>query len=88
VTQGRDDSTLVTAFGSGHAARAHRTPWLNAKQAMEPASFPLMYHYNAPLQDSDPDAHGFLLYGQGANLAPTGSAAERLLALAQDAFAG
>lgn len=86
VEAGRDDSTLVSRFGTGRAARAHRTPWLDAVRSLEPAPFPLMYHYNRPLQTAEPDAHRFLLYGQNAALAPTGKATERFQALVDAAL--
>jgi len=87
---GRDDSTLVTRAGSGRAARGHRTTWLDAMAMVEPAPFPLMYHYTAPLRAADAEAYQFSLYGQAAALAPRGGAAARLESLVRqtrDTFA-
>lgn len=90
VTAGRDDSTIVTTAVSGRPARGHRTDWLQRMDNVQSAPYPLMYHYSGPLQQADPAAYQFSLYGQSAALAPPGSAAERLDALvaqAKDAFA-
>lgn len=75
---GADDTTCITLAGSGRPARAHRTPWLDTMAELDPAPFPLMYHYMAPLAGADSESHQFSLYGQAARLAPAGDAARRL----------
>ncbi|WP_101068140.1 NAD(P)H-dependent flavin oxidoreductase [Roseovarius salinarum] len=82
---GTDDSTRISSAVSGRPARAHRTPWLDAMARVEPAPFPLMYHYTAPLQAADADRHHFSLYGQTAALAPEGPAEVRFRLLIEDA---
>lgn len=78
LAESADNSSRVTRAGSGRVARAHRTPWTDLMATVEPAPFPLMYHYVAPLLAADAETHQFSLYGQGARLAPAGDAAERL----------
>ncbi|MEX0283593.1 MAG: NAD(P)H-dependent flavin oxidoreductase [Paracoccaceae bacterium] len=85
VATGHDGSTLVTTAGSGRPARGHRTDWLSRMEGVDTAPFPLMYHYSRPLQGADSEQYQFSLYGQSAALAPTGSAAERLQSLVEDA---
>lgn len=87
LAESADDSSRVTRAGSGRAARAHRTPWTDLMATVEPAPFPLMYHYTAPLQRAQPAAHQFSLYGQSAALAPSGGAGARLVRLVEEARA-
>ncbi len=85
VRHGADASTRISRAVSGRPARAHRTAWLDDMTQVEPAPFPLMYHYVAPLLAADPETYRFALYGQAAALAPGGTAAERLARLVSDA---
>jgi len=87
IASGSDDSTRVTRAGSGRAARAHRTAWLDRMAHVGAAPFPLMYHYTAPLMAADAEAHQCSLYGQSSRLAPAGDAAERLNRLVAGALA-
>ncbi|MEO0750967.1 MAG: nitronate monooxygenase [Pseudomonadota bacterium] len=87
VATGKDSSTRISRAVSGRPARAHRTDWLDAVADIDAAPFPLMYHYTAPLQRADSARHQFSLYGQSAQLAPEGAAAERLQALINEARA-
>ena len=85
VENGHDSSTRISRSVSGRPARTHRTDWIDAVASVDAAPFPMMYHYARPLQTADGDRHQFSLYGQSANLAPAGSAAERLQHLVEDA---
>jgi len=85
LSESADDSSRVTRAGSGRVARAHRTAWTDLMATVEPAPFPLMYHYTAPLQRAEPAAHQFSLYGQSAALAPAGEARARLERLVEEA---